>query len=286
MLYVIGNVATAVEDTPAVYRAKAHGYASRRLLGKQTSTTHIGWSLAELEGGGELPAHLHAYEETFFILEGTPIVTFEGQAYQLGLGDYGVFPLGTPHAWRNEASAAVRWLEVQAPARYDESADTILLREAAAPVSARQPNFASPLTRFVGHSDQSLFLPLATPDSRRRSRLYRQGLAGELVGAHFSHTVMIQLHSGGFVALHDHPHEEAYFMLDGEVEITLADETRLLKAGDYGWAGIGTHHTFRNLGSAPARWVETQSPMPSQQHFTRILHEWREARQAEMGDQS
>jgi mannose-6-phosphate isomerase-like protein (cupin superfamily) len=282
MLYVFGRNDAAPDDTPAVFRGRAPGFSARRLLGKSTQTTHIGWSLCDLESGGHVPVHLHAYEEAFFILEGTATVLYEGREYDVATGDYGVFPLGTPHGWRNRGGAVARWLEIQTPSRWDESADTIIPREQPAPSAPRKLSITTPLSRHIGHFDGSLFLPIATPNSGRRKNLFRQPLSGELIGAEFGHTVMIHLEPGGYAALHDHPHEESYFMMKGEVQLTLADETRIIRPGEYGWAGVGTIHEFRNISNEPAEWIETQSPMPIPAHFSRYLTEWREARAAEM----
>ena len=46
---------------------------------------------------------------------------------------------------------------------------------------------------------------------------------------------------------HSHPWDEAYIGIDGDVEITVADATRTLRAGDVAFAPGGTLHCYRIL---------------------------------------
>lgn len=53
---------------------------------------------------------------------------------------------------------------------------------------------------------------------------------------------------------HSHPWDEAYFILDGEVEVAIATETRRAKAGDFLLAPGGAIHCFR-IVDGPARFL-------------------------------
>ncbi|MCC7107085.1 MAG: cupin domain-containing protein [Chloroflexi bacterium] len=284
MLGYYGTTADVEPTVPDVFQGRSTGFTARQLLGRRQHVTHLGWSINELAPGGQIPMHLHAYEETFIVLEGQAIASFGGAAFEVGLNDAGVFQLGSPHGWRNVGRAPVRWLEIKAPALRDKPTDTIVLRTGEVPYSAPRPEYASPLTRYIGHGDEALFLPLATPNSPRRARLFRQEMIAEPNGTQFCLTSMNQLSGGGFVSRHDHPFEEAYIVLQGEVEIAIEEEVRLLKPGDYAWAGIGTHHAFKNHGLRTARWFESKSPTPPHQHAFRFMVEWDAARAAQMGD--
>jgi quercetin dioxygenase-like cupin family protein len=54
--------------------------------------------------------------------------------------------------------------------------------------------------------------------------------------------------------------EEAWFVLDGEVEFTLADGVEIGRPGSFLWVPRGAVHTFSVRGQAPARWIGIISP--------------------------
>jgi quercetin dioxygenase-like cupin family protein len=61
---------------------------------------------------------------------------------------------------------------------------------------------------------------------------------------------------GGFVPSHRHAREEeGYFILEGELALTIGDETRTLAAGDFGHAPPQTVHGYANPGQAPVRFL-------------------------------
>ena len=94
---------------------------------------------------------------------------------------------------------------------------------------------------------------------------------------------MIRFGPGGGVPLHDHPLEESYFMLHGETEVVLGEETFSFHADDFGWAGVATPHSFLNTGSDTVLWLETQSPLPTPEGSSRQMGTWK-AMHDELGD--
>jgi quercetin dioxygenase-like cupin family protein len=55
-------------------------------------------------------------------------------------------------------------------------------------------------------------------------------------------------------------HVDAFYVLDGEVEFTLGDETLRAGPGTFVAAAPGTVHGFRNPGSARARILNLHAP--------------------------
>ncbi len=53
---------------------------------------------------------------------------------------------------------------------------------------------------------------------------------------------------------HTHPWDEAYFMLEGELDVAIADQVQRAKAGDFLLAPGGAVHSFRIAGG-PARFL-------------------------------
>src|SRR4051812_5605525 len=94
------------------YRNTSHGYSRAVLVDDSTGSVHTGLTLELLEPGGSIATHLHSFEEGFYVLEGEAAVTIDTRAVAFGPGDFGVFKVGTPHAWRNTGSAPLRWLQM------------------------------------------------------------------------------------------------------------------------------------------------------------------------------
>ena len=79
------------------------------------------------------------------------------------------------------------------------------------------------------------------------------------------HTMFMVGYQPGAVAHpHDHPFEESYVMLEGEVDVVADGDRYTLRPGDVFWTGVGCIHAFyevagrhrevaRDLGARPAR---------------------------------
>ncbi|MCX5206713.1 quercetin 2,3-dioxygenase [Streptomyces sp. NBC_00237] len=66
---------------------------------------------------------------------------------------------------------------------------------------------------------------------------------------------------GGGPPLHNHTHEdEAFYLLDGQLEIFANDRTYEVKAGDFVFIPRGTYHRFRNSGVHTARQLVIFAP--------------------------
>lgn len=57
-----------------------------------------------------------------------------------------------------------------------------------------------------------------------------------------------------------HAHEEAWYILDGEVEFTSGTRVRRVGPGDWVLVPLGVPHTFGNPGRVPARFLSTMTP--------------------------
>ena len=86
---------------------------------------------------------------------------------------------------------------------------------------------------------------------------------------------------GGAAQAHDHPFEETYFFLAGEVEAELDGKEYHLRPGDVVFAGVGSVHGFYNVGTERVRWIETQAPQPPARHAYRWIAPWKRYEEAE-----
>jgi quercetin dioxygenase-like cupin family protein len=89
------------------------------------------------------------------------------------------------------------------------------------------------------------------------------------------HTMfMVEYQQGGVAHMHDHPFEESYYILDGEVDAVADGKRHTLRAGDILWTGVGCVHAFYNTSRGTVRWLETQSPQPPARHSYRFSRDW------------
>ncbi|MGA7096005.1 MAG: cupin domain-containing protein, partial [Acidimicrobiia bacterium] len=155
-----------------------------------------------------------------------------------------------------------------------------------------------PRTRSFGHIDPENMEPaqqtqdrLALSASMRTALLVYSGISVKMMvdsdlGADLSTMFMVQYEPNGFAGAHDHPLEEAYLILEGEVEASFDDEVYRLEAGDVAWAGVGCVHAFRNIGKGKVRWLETQAPQPPPRHSYRFDRDWSYLTEALAADDS
>lgn len=70
----------------------------------------------------------------------------------------------------------------------------------------------------------------------------------------------LDLAPGTIVPLHSHPHEQAGIVLEGELEFTIGDETRVVKAGEIFIIPGDVEHSVK-VGEQPARALDVFSPV-------------------------
>jgi quercetin dioxygenase-like cupin family protein len=86
---------------------------------------------------------------------------------------------------------------------------------------------------------------------------------------------------GGSAQQHDHPFEEAYFFLAGDVEAELDGTVYQVHPGDVVFSAVGGVHGFYNNGTEQVRWIETQAPQPPARHAVPLAPDVDEVRGGE-----
>lgn len=281
-MHLVANYDKAPFMVSPAYEQHSQGYTRIALVDHTIpGAVHTGLGLCRLEAGGVLNPHVHFYEEAFFILEGQVLERIDGHDYQLGPGDYGIIQSGVSHALRNSGDQPVRWLEMLSPQpkSLDSERDTFFFKSETAPITGNPPDFRDPMTRYLGHFDNSQMPPysLLQMEGYRGSSIAGislKMLVDHMLGAQHLTLFMVEFQPGGAGNIHDHPFEESYFFLSGEAEAILDGKTYHVKAGDYVWTGVGGTHGFFNKGTAPMRWIETQTPQPPNQQGFRFPADW------------
>jgi quercetin dioxygenase-like cupin family protein len=76
--------------------------------------------------------------------------------------------------------------------------------------------------------------------------------------------------------LHEHPWDEAYYVVEGRVRFMLGSESEVLGAGDFIYAPAGTHHGFQGVSDQPARLLILDVPAHSESFFREVNREVKE----------
>jgi len=288
------HVQRAPDISPAVPEAlggRVDGLRRATLVGRHVGSVHTGFALVELDPVGRVDTHLHSTEQSFYVLEGNPSVFVDGHAYRLAPHECGLLPVGVPHAWWNATDRLARWLEVNAPApRISGPPDTFwtgepIPVEADGPVDIRDPRSR---TFFRLGPDQmdvdnlKIGAPVDAPTvsaSMATALLAYSGIAVKMLvdtrlGAVLHTMFMVEYQPGGVAQPHDHPLEETYYILEGEVEAIADEATLVLGPGDVFWTGVGCVHAFHNRSEGRVRWLETQSPQPPANYSYRFNRDW------------
>ena len=295
-MHYVGRVDWSFMDSPGPSSATSHEVSRKVLVGPGQGAVHTELAVGGLAPGGWVGRHVHSFEEGLYILAGELLLEIGGSVHRLVAGDYACLTIGTWHALGNGGPDQVRWLSVNTPQRLDPDAgrkDTYFAPgafdlEDLAARSAR-PAFGDPTVRFVGHypgtPPQAEALRLDDPARGRRpagmdtallaySGISVRMLIDRVFGADLLTMFTVDYEVGGAAQAHDHPFEETYFFLAGEVEAELDGERHVLRPGDVVFAGVGSVHGFWNEGPERVRWIETQAPQPPARHAYRWLPTW------------
>lgn len=297
MAYV-GRIDWSFAARPGPTTETTSGLARQRIVGPEQGAVHTDLYVGALAPGGWIAPHVHSYEEALYVLEGALLLEIAGVAHHLVAGDYALMPTAVRHALGNVGDVAVRFLSLNSPVKHDPTSgrpDTFFdafggERELAALAErAVRPPFGDPTLRWVGHWEgtppQVEALALRDPARGRApagmdtailaySGISVKMMVDRVFGADHVTMFTVDYEPGGAAQQHDHPFEEAYVFLDGEIEAELDGEHHTIRAGDIVFAPTGSVHGFYNTSSGRVRWIETQAPQPPARHAYRWLAHW------------
>jgi quercetin dioxygenase-like cupin family protein len=286
MAHIVKAKTDLVFATPPEFVGRSSGYTGDLVVNEDDGGVQMGFRIARLEAGGTVDTHVHSFEESFYVMDGVLTLDTPEESVELVAGDYALVPVGMTHAMRNTSGATVEFAEMKAPmprARFDHDTQ---FPSAMGTTTAERIDVRDPRNRYFGHIDAASMDPtlqtqdrLAVSASMRTALLVYSGITVKMMvdsdlGADLSTMFMVQYEQGGYAGAHDHPLEEAYLILDGQVEAKFDGESFVLGPGDIAWAGVGCVHEFRNVGDGIVRWLETQAPAPPPRHSYRFARDW------------
>lgn len=265
---------------------RSSGLTTCRLVDGALGSTHMALTLVSLDGG-HVDEHLHSYETSFYVLEGEPDLYLDGRGVKLEPGACGAIPVGTPHAFRCDGAA--RWIEMASPRPRTDGSDTFFLGPApeaeAAALDARDPRNHNLFLLRDGEMDldrlksgQAMGAPTVS-GSMANAVLAYSGIAVKMLvdqrlDAQLHTMFMVDYQPRACANPHDHPFEEAYYILEGEVDVVADGERYTLRPHDAFWTGTGCVHAFYETQGSRVVWLETSAPGPPLRHSYRHERDW------------
>jgi quercetin dioxygenase-like cupin family protein len=276
-----------IELAPAL---PEHSAGLRRyvLLGEHNGTTHTGLTTVDLSDG-HVDCHVHSYETSFYVLDGEPTLYLEETAVRLEPGACGAIPVGVRHAWRSDGTS--RWIEMAAPRPRGpgEPPDTFFVGHAPerepSPLDVRDPRnrnlfLLSPsdmdidrLKQGASVDESKVSASMATA-ALAYSGITVKMLVDKRLDAQLQTMFMVGYQPGAVAHPHDHPFEESYVMLEGEVDVVADGARYTLRPGDVFWTAVGCIHAFYETKGNRVLWLETSAPAPPDRHSYRFERDW------------
>ena len=272
-----------VEDHPS---EPGTGARVAEYLGGARGSLHLAVALVDLGPGASVDGHLHPFEESFYVLEGSPVVNLNGRTFSLRAGDFGVIPVAAGHAWANHGGTA-QILRVYSPLPRPIGGQGGWGVYAAPAIAITGDgeliDELDPRNGLVGHFDDADMPPPASilmpgyHGANIRNVSIRM-MVDELLGSRHHTLFVVEFAPSGTPSLsareHFHPFEEMYFFLSGEAVGSFDGERVPIHAGDLVFAGVGASHGFSAVGTEPVRWIEAQAPLPPAQNAFFFHDDW------------
>lgn len=269
---------------PYPFEKRSKGYQRVPLVDHTTGSVHQAVGICILQPDGRVDNCLHTNEEGIYVIEGELDLLRDGQAYRLAANDFALVPFGIPHAYRNRGDKIARWFEISAPQPKPPGTweDTFFF-DAEWPKEVKRVDPGNPTLRLVGHFSEETARGNVGGTGIGTRGLRNWYFMGLPFGTHHFMLMQGYLEPGGYLGPHDHPIEEFYYGLSGELEFTMEDKIYHLKPGDVTWTGVGAMHYWHNKGKVPYRWLETHVPEFPSVTGVRIYPYWEQLRNPKKG---
>jgi mannose-6-phosphate isomerase-like protein (cupin superfamily) len=227
------------------------------LRGEQTAGTVSAIEITVAAGWAGPPLHHHAFDEAWYILEGTLTFQLGDELVEAGPNTLVFAPGDATHTVANLGERDARYVLLCTPAGFERAFD-------------REPRGPIPDTIVVGPplgERLDVLQPRALPSvSAGINVLVRdEDSAGRI--AVMDNAVAADLSRP---ALHHHEFDELFYVLEGELTFQLGSEVVTRRAGELAFVKRGIHHRIANLSGAPARQLVVCTPAGFERYFARV----------------
>jgi mannose-6-phosphate isomerase-like protein (cupin superfamily) len=287
--------ATKIDDskatTPAPYEGHSSGFRQQVLVTRATGSPHMTLTIGHLAPEGRVETALHSFEFSIYVFSGSLAVTTLGESTLLEANHCITVPIGTAYSLRSVEGPA-KWLQIASPAELDDGRrqDTFFTGEPLVESEPTLPDMRDPRNRNAVRFDpdsmdlhklaggSNVNAPTVSPSMATALLAYSgigvKMLIDQQLGAQLHTMFVVDYQPTAIAHPHDHPFEEAYVFVEGEVHALVDGELMVFHPGDVLWAGVGADHGFENRGSGLVRWIEVQAPQPPARHSYRFSREW------------
>ena len=290
-MYHVTRIDDGSAVTPQAFEGHAHGYRQQILVTSATGSAHMTLSIGHLDDGGSIEPVLHSHEMSLYVFSGTLAVTTLGKTIHLTADHCVVLPIGESYALRAVAGP-VKWLQMAAPAELDDGRrrDTFFTGQTLVETKPVIPDMRDPRNRNAVRFDSNSMdlralsggsdvnAPTVSPSMATALLAYSgigvKMLIDQQMGAQLHTMFMVDYQPTAIAHPHDHPFEEAYVFVEGEVHALVDGDLLVLHPGDVLWAGVAADHGFENRSDGLVRWIEVQAPQPPSRHSYRFSREW------------
>ena len=243
---------------------RSRGLTTCRLVDGTLGSTHMALTLVSLVDG-HVDEHLHSYETSFYVLEGEPRALpgrarCEARARRVR----SAYPWARPMRFvAATARGGSRWPRlVRAPTQATPSSSdrrrTALSPRSTPAIRATTTSSCSRTARWTSiclKRGQAMGAPTVS-GSMATAVLAYSGIAVKMLvdqrlDAQLHTMFMVDYQPGACANPHDHPFEESYYMLEGEVDVVADGARYTLRPGDVFWTGTGCVHAFYETQGTP-----------------------------------
>ncbi len=275
-LHLVVSAGDMREGGTGVLDGHCRGLSRITLLDREAGSVHAGYALTTLQPGGRFDGSIRAYETTIYVLDGMIELERDGTLIALSRNDYGIVSTGVPHAFRNASNAPARYVEVTTPQPKPEGGwqDVFFVETLDWAKLTPAPKAGDPRRKLLGHYAGSM-PPGAHMHGDLQGFSIRYFVDRDFGAVHLN-MFTVEFAKGGICNHHDHPFEEAYLILEGDVDIVFDGRSYTLKTGDFAWTAVGSRHAFFPVEGRPVRWLEIQTPQPPTQEGMRWHSKWEE----------
>ncbi|NNN02191.1 MAG: cupin domain-containing protein [Acidimicrobiaceae bacterium] len=290
-MHHVTHIDTRQAAVPAQYQGHSRGFREQRLVDSTVGSPHMSLSFVYLDDDAYVETVLHSYEVSLYVYSGTLSVTTLGTTTHLSAHHCINLPLGTAYALRS-VDGPVEFLRMASPTLIEDGRrqDTFFTGEVLVESTPLTPDMRDPRNRNTARFDEesmdlrrlaggsNVNAPTVSPSMATALLAYSgigvKMLIDQQVGAQLHTMFMVDYQPTAIAHPHDHPFEEAYVFVLGEVHALIEGEEMVLRPGDVLWAGVGADHGFENRSGDLVRWIEVQAPQPPARHSYRFNREW------------
>ncbi len=290
-MYYLTTIDTTAASSLTSYGDSSSGFTRQRLIDRATGSAHMSLFVGHLEPEGTIDAVVHSFESSLYVTSGSLLISTQGATTHLGPDHCFVIPVGVTYSLRSLDEGAT-FLEMHAPGDLNDGRrqDTFFTGETIPESAPEVPDMRDPRNQHAVRFDaNSMDLhrlargaavddPTVSPSMATALLAYSgigvRMLIDQRVGAQLHTVFIVEYQPTAIAHPHDHPFEEAYIFVEGEVHALVDGDELVLHPGDVLWAGVGADHGFENRSGGLVRWIEYQAPQPPLQHSYRFSREW------------